>query len=127
MIETAIGTVASKLILATAAANVAAVVISADWALPLNTALLVILALVSRSNSKKLDETKDHIGGKLDEASEKLDDAAVNATHIASAAASAAASALTAARISKEIGGALRGVNVEADTHNAPSSPPHPA
>jgi hypothetical protein len=112
-----LGTVASKLIVTVAAANVAAIVISTDWALPLNTLLLVILAIVSRGNGKKIEETKDHIA-------DKLDDAAVASTHVASAAAAAAASALTAARISKEIGGALRGVHVPEDVSTDPPADP---
>jgi hypothetical protein len=120
------GTMASKILLTVAAANIAAAVISSEWAIPMNTLLLVILALVSRSNGKKLDETKDHLGEKVDDAASalgtKLNNAAVDATHVASAAAAAAASAATAARISKEIGGALRGVHVETDPPAPPSA-----
>lgn len=95
----ATGAIASKVILTVAAANVAATVIDSEWAIPLNTLLLVILSLVTRQTGKKIDNTKSHVI-----------EAKVNATHAASAAAAAAASALTAARISKEIGGTLRTV-----------------
>lgn len=104
------GAIASKVIVTVAAANAAATFIDSGWAIPLNTALLIVLALVSARNTRKIDETKDHV----------LETKA-NTTHAASAAAAAAASALTAARIAKEVGGTLRSVEPPA------TSPPLPA
>jgi Na+-transporting methylmalonyl-CoA/oxaloacetate decarboxylase gamma subunit len=106
----ATGAFASKLILAAAALNGVVAVISTEWAVPANTLLLIILALVSRQNGKKIDRNTDHVI----ETKNGVDEAKVNATHAASAAAAAAAAAATAARITQEVGGAIRSIEVPA-------------
>lgn len=74
-----------------AAANFSDVVIAV--AVPVNTALLVLLALISRHNGRKLDRNQQ------------------TTVHAANAAASAAETAADAARITKEIGGMMRTVD----------------
>ena len=102
----------SKVLITVAAANAVAAVISHEWAIPLNTLLLIVLAVVSRTNTRKLNNTHTAV---LD-TKDSVDEAKVNATHAASAAAAAAAAAATAARIAQEIGGAARRVEVPPET-----------
>ena len=115
------GAFASKLIFTVATANAVAAAVSSEWAIPLNTLLLIVLALVSSRNGRKLDDTKNTVV----ETKEHVIAAKADATHAASAAAAAAAAAATAARIAKEIGGAARTVQVAAET--AASTAPTPA
>jgi hypothetical protein len=89
-----------KLLTGLIAANVAAllgdIVVSthgidwAAWAGPVNTLLLIVLAIVARSNNQKIDSTHDSVH------------------ETASSAASAAEAAAEACRVAKAIGATLR-------------------
>lgn len=78
-----------------------ATTIDPAWALPLNTALLIIMAILNAATHGRVKATQQDVG------------------HAASAAADAAQAAADAARISRELGGVAREVH-------PPSNPPTP-
>lgn len=75
------------------------------WAPAANTLLLIVLAYVSRQEHKASRQERKAI-------SEKVDSVHESVSHGAAAAASAATAAEASARIVKEIGGAMRSVDV---------------
>jgi hypothetical protein len=88
-----------------------AVVIDPVWATPVNTFLLIVLAVVSiwrgrtmREHAKKVEELPE----KVDNIGHRVGAVQRSIIHAVQASADAAESASDAARIAKEIGGAVR-------------------
>lgn len=75
--------------------------VATEWSPVINTALLIILFILQRVWTKKVDERGEHI---RDLAKETASDV----KHVAEIAASAAQAAEAASRIAKDIGGPIR-------------------